>query len=572
MHIYNKVENLYNKLLETKIIYFLIGFSILLSYYLLYIFRTSDNTVLINWNMASIYGNFNIYDLLVNLSLAIVISFVISRINIPNKYNEEKYHVLFLFISGLFIGSLFWNIPEINPDAARYITEAKYLEIYGIQKYFNDWGNELFTWVDFPTIPFFYGIIFRYLGEYREYIQLFNTILFSLTSILIYKISKRLWNQEIGLYSGFLLLSFPYLLSQVPLMLIDIPLMFLTILSAFLILKIFDNKYYSIPASVVVFLTVYAKITSVFIIIPTISILIINYKLVIKNRNRWIFTFILTVVSIILFFYYKRDLFIDQIQSIQNYSGPLFYESELNYLFELGPITIFLALFSIIGAYLKKDKNYIIIFAWVFIPFLMLHDARIRYMIPLFPFIAIMSSIAIVAIFKTNVKKFLVYSLVLTSIVFTVYVFIPYEENLTDKNIKNAAEFTNAINISEIQLILDFSDKHPNDPEPFVPLFDLYSHKKIIYSHENKYYPAKDFSNSWTAFFRVPPSYYEIPQNQSIKDHIIVVISDKEQPNSIPADYLKNYVMAKDFNSKNFSVLIPASVKVYLPKDYYSIS
>ena len=568
MNIHRKAHDFYNRLIESKTIYILIGFAILISYYLLYIFRYKDNTVLMSWDLVFYHTGINIYELLLILSIVIFISFIISKINISKKYNEEKYHILFLFFSGMIIGSFFWNIPEINPDAARYFMEAKYLEIYGIQSYFNNWGHGLSVWVDFPSIPFFYGIIFRYFGEYREYIQIFNTILFSLTSVLIYKISKRLWNEEIGLYSGFLLLSFPFLLSQVPLTLVDVPLMFLTILSAFLVFKIFDNKYYSIPASLVIFLTVYVKMTSVLMIIPSISILIINYRSIIKNRNRWIFTLILSILSTILFFYWKRDLLIEQIQIIQSYSGPLFYESEINYLFQLGPITIFLALLSIIAAYLKKDKNYSILIVWVFIPFIMLHDSRIRYMIPVFPFIAIMSSISLSFISNKNIKKFLILSLTLTSIVFTIYAYIPFEENFTDKNIKNAAEFTNALNNSEIQLILDFSDKHPYDPKPFVLLFDLYSNKRIVYSDDYKFYPVKDYSNSWTAVSRIPNSFYDNQSsNLSNKDRIIIIISDKEHSNSVPKRYLEHHILIKKFESNIFSILNPSSVKVYLPQN-----
>ena len=267
-------------------------------------------------------------------------------------------------------------------------------------------------------------------------------------------------------------------------------------------------------------------------------------------------------------FFWKRDVLIEQIQIIQSYSGPLFYESEINYLFQLGPITIFLALLSIMVAYLKKDKNYIILIVWVLIPFIMLHDSRIRYMIPIFPFIAIMSSISLSFISNKTIKKFLILSLTLTSIVFTIYAYIPFEENFTDKNIKNAAEFTNTLNNSEIQLILDFSDKHPYDPKPFVPLFDLYSHKRIVYSDDYIFYPIQDYSYSWTALFRIPYSFYEDKSPNSLNnDRIIIIISDKEHSNSVPERYLEHHILIKKFESNIFSILTPSSVKVYLPQN-----
>lgn len=566
MHISGKIKYIYNKLIKTKINYFLIGFAILILYYLLIRFRFKDTTVLMSWDLVFRYTEINIYILFLLLSIIIFISFVISKVNIFNRYNSEKYHILFLFFSAFIIGSLFWNIPEINPDAARYITQAKYLEEYGIWSYLNDWGHELFAYVDFPSIPFFYGIIFRYLGEYREYIQLFNTILFALTSVLIYKISKRLWNEEIGLYSGLLLMSFPYLLSQVPLTLVDIPIMFLTILFAFLILKVFDNKYYNIPASLVVFFIIYAKMTSILMIIPAIFILIINYKLVFKNPHRWIFTIFLSMVMVILFFLWKRDVFIDQILYILNIKNEgSFVETPVNYLFQIGAIVMSLVVLSIIIPYKKMDKNYIILIVSIIIPYFILY-LRIRYLIPVFPFIAIMASLSIYHIFSKDVKKFLVLSIAMTSIFFAIYTYIPFEENFTDMNIKNAADFTNTLNISEIQLFLVFPETYPFNPEPFVSLFDLYSHKKIIYSNDNKFYPGKDSSNSWTALYKLPDFYnQQKPSNSSDNDRIIVVFSEKEQSNSLPSKYLEEHILIKKFERKTYSILGPSSVKVYVP-------
>jgi len=101
MQIYKKAEIFYNKLIEIKLIYFLISFAILSSYYILYTFRDLDTAVLMAWHMVFHYRPINIYELLLILSIVIFISFLISRINIFNKYNEEKYHILFLFFQGL---------------------------------------------------------------------------------------------------------------------------------------------------------------------------------------------------------------------------------------------------------------------------------------------------------------------------------------------------------------------------------------------------------------------------------------------------------------------------------------
>lgn len=573
MNIYKKVEDFYNKLIETRIIYFLIGISILISYYLLYTFRSEDNTVLMAWKYVFSYDNIKINELLLVLSIVILISLIISRISISNYLNQEKYHILFLFVSGMFICTLFWNIPEINPDAARYFMEAKYLELRGIVSFTNDWGQGFFVWTDSPSVPFFYGIILKYLGEYRVYIQIYNAILFSLTSVLTYKISKRLWNEEIGLYSGLMIMSFPFLLSQVPLMLVDITLMFLTILSVFLILKIFDNKYYSIPASLAIFFAVYAKMSSLlFIIPPAISILIINYKSVLKDKNRWIFTFIFTMAIILMFFLLNMGVFIDNMHTVSNFklsNANPYFESPLNFLFQVGSIVIILALISVIIAYRNKDKKYLFLIIWIVLPLIFLYNTRIRQLISIFPVIAIMASISLFSISHKPIKKFLILSLFLTSIAFTLYAYIPFEENFTDRNIKDAAEYANSLNISEIELFLDFSEKHSQDPEAMVSLFDIYSNKKIVFSGENKFYPVADFSNQWNAYYKIPTFYYENTSSSlSRNERIIVTISDKFESTSIPPEVLKNHVLIEKFEGRRISVFFPSSVKIYLPRNY----
>jgi len=571
--IYNKAFALYTKLNKIEVIYFLIGFSILISYYLLYIFRHVDKTVLVDWGSVFYYNNVNIYYILSILAIAISIGFIISKITINIPFDEEKFHIFVLFLSGLIIGSFFWNIPEINPDAIRYITQASYLEEYGIFAFFNDWGHEFFVWTDFPSIPFFYGIIFRYLGEYREYIQIFNTILFSLTSVLTYKISKTLWNKEIGLYSGFLLMSFPFLLSQIPLTLVDIPQMFLTTLSIYLILRVFDNKYFSIPASTALFFTAYTKITSIMVILPVFFILLINYRSILKDWYRWVFTIFFSGLLVFSFFFWKMDVIISQLNFLLNMNTEnIVSESPVMYIFQIGTFVILLALFSVIVAYKKNDTNYIILIAWVIIPFLIFSNTRIRYMIPVFPGIAIMASLSLSTISVNSVKKFLFYSLVLTSIVFTIISYIPYEENFTNRNVKDAAEFTNDLDIPDIQLFLDFSENHRHTPEPFVSLFDFYSHKRIIYSDENKYYPTEDYSTTFTSVYELPSFYYDNKLKTISKNNpIIVIISDKKQSSSIPQEYLKNYVLVRKFEKSTLGVLTPSSVRVYLPMDYSEI-
>ena len=63
------------------------------------------------------------------------------------------------------------------------------------------------AWTDMPLVPFLYGLIFKFFGESRLYIQIFTTFFFSMTVVLTYMIGKTLWDEDTGLYGGMLLLG-----------------------------------------------------------------------------------------------------------------------------------------------------------------------------------------------------------------------------------------------------------------------------------------------------------------------------------------------------------------------------
>ena len=80
-------------------------------------------------------------------------------------------------------------------------------------------------------MPFLYGLVFKFFGEQRIFIQVLNTLFYSLTVVLTYQLGKTLWDEDTGFWGGLLLLGFPYLYTQVPLMLVDVPTMFFFMLA-----------------------------------------------------------------------------------------------------------------------------------------------------------------------------------------------------------------------------------------------------------------------------------------------------------------------------------------------------
>ncbi|MEE8480106.1 MAG: hypothetical protein V3T59_02575, partial [Desulfobacterales bacterium] len=150
----------------------LISLLLLCTFATLFIFRTIDDNSLTRWQWTFAKADIIlIYPLFI---LGIFLAYMTSKISFP-----ERILAPFLFLSSFFISALFWREPEVIVDVSRYFTQAKHLEMYGIEYFFKEWGKDISAWTDLPLIPFLYGLIFKFFGESRIYIQIATTTFFS---------------------------------------------------------------------------------------------------------------------------------------------------------------------------------------------------------------------------------------------------------------------------------------------------------------------------------------------------------------------------------------------------------
>ena len=190
----------------------------------LYFNRRYDDNRLTSWNWAFDAINPSLFCLL--LILVLGFAWLLSRVSFYEKRKGPG-----LFLAAFFVSSAFWSEPEVIVDASRYFTQAKQLQVYGVGYFADQWGKEIFVWTDLPLVPFLYGLVLKFFGEQRIFIQIFNTLFYSLTVVLTYRLGKSLWDEDLGYWGGLLLLGFPYLYTQVPLMLVDVPTMFFFMLA-----------------------------------------------------------------------------------------------------------------------------------------------------------------------------------------------------------------------------------------------------------------------------------------------------------------------------------------------------
>jgi hypothetical protein len=223
----------------------------LLVFFVQYFFRFVDDNRLTSWRWAfDIVEGWKVYGV---IAAGIVPAYLLSRLPRPPSG--------VLFLLSFAVSAVFWREPEVIVDASRYFTQAKHLEMFGVKYFLEQWGAGIDAWTDLPVVPFFYGLVFRYIGESRLYLQVFTTSLFSLTVVLTSLIGRDLWDEEVGSTAGLLLLGMPYVFSQVPLMLVDVPSMFLLTLSVFAFGRavIRGGAFMTALAASAVFLALFSK-------------------------------------------------------------------------------------------------------------------------------------------------------------------------------------------------------------------------------------------------------------------------------------------------------------------------
>src|SRR4030067_2780794 len=152
----------------------LASFLILAVFALQYFFRDIDDNRLTSWQWAFTGVDLKIIFLIFLPGL--VTAYLLSGFSFP-----ERNPCFFLFFVSFAARMFFWKEPEVIVDASRYFTQAKNLKVFGVKYFLLEWGRGINAWTDLPLVPFLYGLIFKFFGESRIYIQIFTTFLFSMT-------------------------------------------------------------------------------------------------------------------------------------------------------------------------------------------------------------------------------------------------------------------------------------------------------------------------------------------------------------------------------------------------------
>ncbi len=461
----------------------LISLLTLTTFLALFVLRSLDDNRLTSWQW--VFASSDVFNIFIVLAIGILLAHILSSITLPLHRPA-----IWLFISSFSISVVFWGEPEVIVDASRYFVQAKYLELYGIGYFLKEWGNDIVVWTDLPLVPLLYGLVFKFFGEYRTGIQIFNTILFSATVVLTYMTGKVLWNERVGLYGGMLLLGMPYLFTQVPLMLVDVPAMFFFTLALFTTIRAVrqGGTALLVLASLTIVLAMLSKY-SVWLMLSVIPVIFLSHiacgRKVILQRLAVVSLGVALLIGMLML--WNFNLFAEQLKFLQSYQVPglkRWGESFIStFFFQIHPYITLAALFSIYVAIKKKDSKYAII-SWLLLLVVVLEIKRARYLIVVLPMLALMASYGISEIRNVKISKFIVLSAVISGLVIAVFGYLPFLQKTSAVNLSQAGGYFDSIDAEAIEVVTLPQLNSIVNPAVSVPVLDLLTQKRLVYRYD----------------------------------------------------------------------------------------
>jgi len=524
--------------LQKRLANTLLAAAFLITFVALFLSRSFDNNSLFSWAWA--FAEVDAAYVYLALAAGLIIAFLLSRPSVP-----EGVHLPLLAALSCAAVLPFLKEAELIVDASRYFTQAKHLAMYGVPYFLKEWGRSIPAWTDLPIVPFLYGMVFSAVGEHRIAIQLLTTMLFSLTVVLTYLTGKILWNSTIGFSAALMLLGIPFLLTQVPLALVDVPTMCFLMLAVYtFLLAVRSGGAARIACSAAaIVLLVLAKYSAWFML----TVLIVVMAAYVRDRRslaRGAAILLIAGTASGCLLLLKFGVVSGQIALLRAYQAPglaRWGESLVStFLFQMHPFITVFALLSFAVALSKRDARFAII-SWLVVLIVLFGIRRIRYTLPVFPMVALMAGYGLQVIKQDDLRRFITYGIVSTSLVIAVFVYLPLAERMSAVNLKHAGAYLNSLGVADVEVIT----LPPREPiihhAVSVPLLDLFTNKRIRYRYDpGTLPPSEEIEQSSLRFsweYRNPAYYEDTPPGA--EGSILVVIADASD-NAMPRSLERN--------------------------------
>ncbi|MGE5049824.1 MAG: ArnT family glycosyltransferase [Deltaproteobacteria bacterium] len=480
----------------------------------LFVLRGFDDNRLTSWSW--IFAGTHPLALFGLASAAIGLAHVLAR------FPLQRAGVLFVFSYAA--AACLWSEPEAIIDASRYFTQAKHLELHGAGYFFAQWGKEIPAWTDLPLVPFLYGMVFRLFGESRTCVQAVTTLLFTGTVVLTWRLGKLLWNEETGFAGGALLLAIPYLLTQVPAFLADVPTMFFFTLAVWATAVACQRGGVAriLLASAAIVLAALSKY-STWILLSVLPVV----WLVFRRPRAGLAAFAISGSLVLALLALRADVFSAQVALLAGYQAPglrRWGESFVStFFFQIHPFLTLAALVSLVLAVRHRDWRTAVV-AWPVLLLFVMQIQRIRYLIPVFPMLALMAARGLQAIRARQVRATVVTSAVFSSLAIAGFGYLPFLRSTSAANLMAAGAYLDSLDEPRVEVLTSSQPDAEINEAVDVPLLDLYTSRKLIYRDKARPPPpgVEQSALRFTWDYR-NPAYYGPEDGPAA----LVVISDR---------------------------------------------
>jgi hypothetical protein len=547
--------------------YAAVAFLYLAVFLTLFLLRSLDDNRLTSWRW--LFIDADVFWITPVLAASLFLAAALARRPFPARSPAAA-----LFLFSFAAAAVSWGEPEVIVDASRYFTQAKHIELYGLGYFLREWGGQIAAWTDLPLIPALYGMVFSVAGESRIYIQIFTTMLFSASVVLTYLIGRELWDETTGFHGGLMLLGMPYLLTQVPLMLVDVPTMFFLLLAVFTTLKALERGGGRLLAlaSVAVALAFWSKYSAWFFLSVLPVVLLTHFK---HAPPLFLRAAVLILISLVLISATSlplSDVLGAQLELLRSYQLPglaRWEESPVStFLFQLHPFIAAAALVSVYAAFRKQDARYAIVL-WLPALVMVLGINRIRYILPVFPMLALMAAYGLKEVRRAYLRRYIVLCVVASSLVLSVLGFRPFVQKTSSANLQQAGAYLDSLNVAEVEVIALQQRRVAINPAVSVPLLDLHTAKRLVFRPDPVAPAERDAKTAALRFTweNKNPKYYEAGAGGFMA--VAVIADDEAQP--LPdriAQRLRGYRLSRQFIASEDVFGYRTIVKVYLAGHY----
>jgi hypothetical protein len=465
--------------LDTKLTILLISLLSLLVLLVQFVMRDVDNNRLLSWQWVM-----NQQDLMLILlvsSIGFIALYKSCHVHIP-----QSREVLLLVAGSCAVAMATWGAPEFMVDTGRYFTHAKLFATHGIGYFLSEWGYGINAWTDMPLASVIYGAAFYVFGESRLPVQIVNTCLFSGSIYLTYRIGRELWDARTGLIAAWLLLAMPILHVQASQMLVDLPAMFFAMLALLLSIMAVKRTGHGIILLAAVAI-VFALLTKYSVWIALTPIAVLPFTLPDRERSEIIKRLsllgLVTTVLLVFIFYVHHPILLKQLRILLDYQLPAFERWQESYastfFYQIHPFVSLAAVASVYFAIRKKQPVYLVPASALCVMFV-LGVYRARYLIIVFPLLALLAALGFRQVKDVLVQRFTVRSAVMVSLAITLVANLSFLQTTSAINIKNAGDYLNGLDARNIVAVVLPQSGTAVNPEITVPILDYYTSKPLL--------------------------------------------------------------------------------------------